>query len=128
MTKVQFNGKHGLISINVSIKGINGIGTFVFAIDTGATTTLINPDVLETLGYKKTDIIDNISITTGSRIEKAQLYKVSSIKALGLTRQNLKVISHKLPLTTYVDGLIGLDFFRNKKLTINFTKGDVELE
>lgn len=72
MIKDQFNGKHGLILINVSIKGINGIGTFAFAIDTGATTTLINPEVLESLGYKKTDIIDTISITTGSKIEKAQ--------------------------------------------------------
>lgn len=64
MTKDQFNGKHGLILVNVSIKGVNGIGVFVFAIDTGATTTLINPDVLESLGYKRTDTIENISITT----------------------------------------------------------------
>ena len=40
----------------------------------------------------------------------------------------LWVISHKLPNTTYIDGLLGLDFFRNKKLTVNFVKGEVELE
>lgn len=90
MTKDQFNGKHGLILVNVSIKGVNGIGVFAFAIDTGATTTLINPEALESLGYKKANIIDSISITTGSRIEKAQLYKVSSIKALRFDQTKLK--------------------------------------
>jgi len=87
----------------------------------------MNPEVLESLGYKQTGIIDNISITTGSRIEKANLFKVSSVKALGLTRRNLKIISHQLPITTYVDGLLGLDFFRNKKLIIDFAQGEVEL-
>ncbi|HBX50513.1 MAG: hypothetical protein A2275_06510 [Bacteroidetes bacterium RIFOXYA12_FULL_35_11] len=128
MTHNQFNGKHGLVLVNVSIKGKNGIGVFIFAIDTGATTSLINQDVLESLGYQKTDAIDCINITTGSRIEKAQLYKISSIKVLGLTRKNLKVISHKLPYTTFVDGLLGLDFFRNKKLIIDFSKGNITLE
>jgi hypothetical protein len=80
------------------------------------------------LGYNPSAFIDEINITTGSKIEKAFLHKVSSIKVLGLTRQNFKVISHKLPETTFVDGLIGLDFFRNKKLSIDFKNGLIELE
>ncbi|MCF8371003.1 MAG: aspartyl protease family protein [Bacteroidales bacterium] len=56
MSPAQFNGKHGLVLIHVSIKGRTGIGTFTFAIDTGATKTLVNPDVLESLGYNQADI------------------------------------------------------------------------
>jgi hypothetical protein len=47
MSTYKFERKSGLVLVNVTIKGRTGIGTFTFAIDTGATLSLINPDVLE---------------------------------------------------------------------------------
>ena len=93
--------------------------------DTGATTTLINSQILDAIGFTEKNIIDNITFTTGSGKEKANLLKAKSINALGVKRANFKVISHQLPITTYVDGLLGIDFFKEKKLTIDFLKGEI---
>ena len=80
---------------------------------------------MSVIGYTDKDIIDKITFTTGSGKENAKIIKAKSIKALGITKINFKVISHQLPITTYVDGLLGLDFFKGKKLTIDFIKGEI---
>jgi len=54
--------------------------------------------------------------------------KISSISAMGLIRHNFKIISKDLPLTLFVDGLLGLDFFRNKELNLNFRTGIITFE
>ena len=125
MNKHYFDNKKGLIIVRVRIKGPLKVYEGFFALDTGATTSLINSKILELIGYKDKDITDTIPFTTGSGKEKAKIIKVKSIIALGITKVHFNVISHQLPVTTYVDGLIGLDFFIGKKLTIDFIKGEI---
>jgi hypothetical protein len=38
-----------------------------------------------------------------------------------------QVLSHTLPPSATIDGLLGLDFLRGKKLTIDFRQADVSL-
>jgi hypothetical protein len=37
------------------------------------------------------------------------------------------VLSHALPPTTGIDGLLGLDFLRGSVLTIDFQNGQIDL-
>ena len=126
--KFTFNSKNGLIVVPVTIKGPKLIVDANFVLDTGATFTVINSEVLYKAGYKNDDTIEKINTTTASGISSGSILKISSIGALGLLRRNLKIISKDLPVTLFVDGLLGLDFFRNKELNLNFKTGILTFE
>ena len=126
--KFNFDKKTGLILVPITIKGPLKIVEAIFAVDTGASTSVVNFDVLEHAGYKKSDAIDKTTITTGSKLEHVHIFKVGNMKALNLTRHNFEIISHNLPITTFIDGLLGLNFFRQKDLFISFKNGEIELE
>ena len=70
---------------------------------------------------------DRIQITTGSGVEFVPRISVSRIEALGKNVEGLAVLAHTLPPTAMVDGLLGLDFLRDARLTIDFTDGTIEL-
>jgi hypothetical protein len=48
---------------------------------------------------------------------------VTRIGALGKERTNFQVIAHTLPPSAGVDGLPGLDFLREGRLSVDFTTG-----
>jgi aspartyl protease family protein len=98
------------------------------ALDTGATRTLINESIIRVVGYPAKDMSETVQITTGSGIESTPLIVLSRIAALGLQRRNLSIICHNLPPTASVDGLLGLDFLRNRNLSINFRSGRISLK
>jgi len=53
---------------------------------------------------------------------------VELMKVLGKKVENCEMLIHDLPETSRVDGLIGLNFLKHCKLTIDFTKGILELK
>lgn len=126
--KFNFDKKTGLILVPITIKGPTKIVEAVFAVDTGATTSVVNFGTLQNAGYKRNDAFDKTTITTGSKIENVHLFKVNSIKALDLVRRNFEIIAHDLPITTFIDGLLGLNFFKNKDLFISFKNGIIEIK
>jgi len=48
--------------------------------------------------------------------------------ALGLIRRNFKVISRTLPVGLGIDGLLGLNFFKYKELTIDFKLSEIRIK
>src|SRR5438874_1974268 len=46
---------------------------------------------------------------------------------LGRTRSRMGVLAHSLPPSARIDGLLGLDFLRSRRLTIDFSAGTLEL-
>jgi len=44
-----------------------------------------------------------------------------------VTRTNFPVVAHDLPPAVTVDGLLGLDFFRDLVLTLDFARGRIDL-
>ncbi len=114
--------------IPVTIKGPKIIVDAIFVLDTGATYTVINTEILFKAGYKRSDFLEKITTTTATKCEEVNLMKISSLGALGLVRRNFKIITKELPITLFVDGLLGLDFYRNKELHINFRNGIINLE
>lgn len=126
--KFEFEPKKGLILVPVTIKGKVNTVNAVFVLDTGASLTVINNDVLLRAGYKKEDYIEKINTTTASGNSGGMIVKISSIAALGFIRKNFKIIAKDLPLTLFVDGLLGIDFLRNKELNLNFKTGIITFE
>ena len=68
-----------------------------------------------------------VQVTTGSGVEYVPRVQVIRIKVLGQERTNFSILSHTLPPTSTIDGLLGLDFFRGQKLVIDFLQAKVSL-
>jgi predicted aspartyl protease len=127
MTSIAFNKKLPLIVIPVTFKTKTEILNFNFALDTGASVSLIDIDVLMAIGYKKEDKIGTIQTVTASKNETAYEFLLDNIKAIGLLRRNFKIIARSLPVGLGIDGLLGLNFFKNRELTIDFKLSEIRL-
>jgi len=123
-----FDRKQPLVVVQVSVKVDDEFKIFHFAVDTGATITLVNDDAMKKMGYTKADSIRTTRTITASKSETVYEYSLDNIKAIGLIRRNLKVISRSLPIGLGIDGLLGLNFFKNKELTIDFKLSEIRLK
>jgi predicted aspartyl protease len=124
----HFDSNKGLILIKVKITGKVRTEDAVFALDTGATKTVVNTDLLHRIGYSESDYSDSLYITTGNGKEKTHLARIKAFEAFGRTKRNFQVLSHQLPVTTFVEGLLGLDFLRKARITIDFNSGSIRFE
>jgi predicted aspartyl protease len=122
-----FDPHVGLIVVQAEIRGPSGSVVLRLALDTGATTTLINAGMLISIGYDPALSPDRVQVTTGSGIEFAPVVKLSWLQALEQERTDFPALSHTLPPSAGVDGLLGLDFFRSHKITIDLRKGEITL-
>ncbi len=80
------------------------------------------------MGYQPELSRQRIEMMTASGIAIVPLVKVREFRALGQTVKGLEVLVHDLPSAGRVEGLLGLNFLRVFKLTLNFKQGILELE
>ena len=123
-----FDPQRGLITVRAELTGPSGSGILQLALDTGATTTLINVAMLVAIGYDPGLSSDRVQVTTGSGVEFAPRVELQRLTALGLERYGLQVLAHTLPPSSGVDGLLGLDFFRGLRLSVDFRAGQLRLD
>jgi predicted aspartyl protease len=108
--------------------GPRGEVSIRLALDTGATTTLLNWDIAVIAGYDPARVVERTQITTGSGVEFCPVLRVRSLEALGRRRKRFHVLCHTLPPSARVDGLLGLDFLRNCDLRVNFRTGVLSMD
>ena len=123
-----FNSNEGLIIVRTEVTRPSGHAVLRLALDTGATSTLVNVAMLVSIGYDPALVSDRFELTTGSGVEFAPRIIVSKLKTLGQERLDFPVLCHTLPPSAGVDGLLALDFFRQQILTLNFRKGKIGLD
>jgi predicted aspartyl protease len=122
-----FDPQRGLIVIRAELWGPSGSGVLQLALDTGATSTLVNVGMLVAIGYDPALTAERVQVTTGSGVEFAPRVVLQRVSALGQERRSFPVLGHTLPPSASVDGLLGLDFFRGLNLAIDFRAGWVTL-
>lgn len=125
--RFSFNPLHGLIIVRAELSGPAGNAVLRLALDTGASNTLINVGILVAIGYDPALVPERVQVTTGSGIEFVPRLALSKIVALGQERLDFPVLCHTLPPSAGIDGLLGLDFFREQSLTLNFRTGRIRL-
>ena len=111
-----------MVIVPATVKVGDKLKRLYLAVDTCASITLIDSDVMKSIGYTKANSTDTTHTVTASRTETVYEYSLGNIMALGLIRRNFKVISRSLPIGLGIDGLLGLNFFKHKELTIDFRK------
>jgi len=125
--KIMFDPTEGLIVITTRLCGIDTDTIVRFALDTGATGSMLNWDVAVLLGYDPASTKERIQVTTGSGVEFAPRIAVKKVEALGKTLENFPILCHTLPPSATVDGLLGLDFLRGERLIVDLQAGIIAL-
>ena len=83
--------------------------------------------LLETLGYRRDQMRGRFQVRTGSGGVETGAIAVSRFSAFGILRSEFPVLWMPIPPASRVDGLLGLDFFRNYRLDIDFVRGRISL-
>jgi len=125
---LSFDPEEGLIVVPVRLWGPLGDVIAHLALDTGATGSLVNWDILVLLGYDPVAFGKRVRVTTGSSVEFAPQVVVQKVEALGKERKDFPIICHTLPPSATVDGVLGLDFFQGTRLVLDFRQGLVTVE
>lgn len=122
-----FDPEGGLIIVHTELTGPSGSAILRLALDTGATSTLVNVGMLTAVGCDPSIVPEHVQITTGSGVELVPVVFLDKVTALGQVRSDFVVLGHTLPASAGIDGLLGLDFFRDQALTIDFRQGEISL-
>jgi hypothetical protein len=123
-----FNPRLGTILVGAELTGPSATTIVALALDTGASGTTINVDHLRAVGIDPTLYLANTAMATGSGVVNVAQVPIPVFKSLGRTLADYQVYAHTLPLATMVDGVLGLDFFRDSILTLDFQKGEITLQ
>ena len=87
-----FDPKRGLIVVPVELWGPSGSGVLQLALDTGATSTLVNVGMLVAIGYDPALTAERVQVTTGSGVEFAPRVVLQRVKAL--RQEHLGFLTH----------------------------------
>ncbi len=125
--KFLFRSDEGPIVVEAEIRGPNGGAILRLALDTGATTTVIDSRLLVAAGYDPAVAPGRTAVIVAGGVQYAPRLAVERLSALGQVRTGLFVLSMTVPASSGIDGLLGLDFLRGSSLTIDFRLGQLEL-
>ena len=123
----SFDVSLSLVVVTAQLVGPGGAATVFLALDTGATTTVIDASVLTTIGIDLFAPLEMVSITMGNGVEYAPVFALDRVIALEQEQARFPVVAHTLPRSVIVDGVLGLDFLRQQQLIIDFRAGLITL-
>ena len=95
------------------------------ALDTGASNTVIYLTPLLLAGCDMNKIIGTELYETAKGNLEAHVFKLNNMSALGEIRNDFEVSSYDFlanGVFADIEGVLGLDFFQNKKVCIDFKK------
>ena len=125
--RTSFNPRANSVLVSAYILGPQGEGKARLMVDTGASFSMLSYVVLRAVGYEPEAALDHTTMITASRSESVPLRRVQRFRALGTQRLNFPVLCHNLPAGLHVDGLLGLDFIRGHRLSLDFLSGFISL-
>lgn len=100
------------------------------AVDTATTHSVLDFNILLILGYEAADLINPIPIESANGRMDAWLVEVADFSALGRHFDPFQVMTYDYlskGIFSPHDGVLGLDFFKNTVLTIDFQAGQISL-
>jgi predicted aspartyl protease len=122
-----FDPRGGVIVVSARLVGPSGDAAASLALDTGATTTLIDPEILVGIGCDLARPLSRAVVTTANGVQYLPTVLISRIEAIGTSQKSMEILAGRLPPSAAIDGLLGLDFLRKRRLAIDFRKGLISL-
>lgn len=96
-------------------------------VDTGASQTSLSNVLLSELGYTWSDSTPKAAILTGNGVIQAPVVQVDWFHCLGQRSENLPVLSIDLPISSYINGILGMDFLLRFEAVIDVGKRQILL-
>ena len=127
MTEV-FDRYGSLVVVRATISGPRSTSVVALAVDTAAARSVIDPDILASIGYDITSPIRSVPIISATNRAVWPLFTLARIEVLSRTRARFMIAGVALPDGVTVDGLLGIDFMRGLDLAISFRRGQISLE
>ena len=103
---------------------VNGTGPYLFVLDTGATSTVLTPQLVATLGLQSASGDVTMNGATGSAIVSSALVERIAAGDVVLENQQLPVAND---LVSGVDGVLGVDALGAKRVMVDFDTGKIEI-
>ncbi len=123
----DFRPGSGPILVIAEMSGPRGRANARLVLNTGASGSLLHPEILRSADYDPAASTDLARITTGTGSATVPRLMFNRLSALGRHAIGLRVLAHALTAGAGVDGLLGLDFFRGLAPTIDFRAGRIDL-
>jgi clan AA aspartic protease (TIGR02281 family) len=93
-----------------------------FLIDTGASYTVITPQMAEALGIKITAENPTVPVTTAHGILNAPIVRLKQVRLGGMQVENVDAVVTQLGDTPQISGLLGMSFFQGMELSFKQDK------
>ena len=122
----RLTGTDSLILVSGLIQG----QPITLALDTGASHTVVDFTALLIAGYSAKDIEQKVHIETAKGIIEGSIIPIQNFSVLGQNLPDWSICSYDFienEILSGIDGVLGLDFFRNRILTIDFQKLEIRL-
>ena len=118
----------GIVIVDASIEGKY---KFRLALDTAATHTTIDSNVLYLSGYTLKESKGETELETSNGIIIVELYDIELFECLGIVKRKFEVqvydfLAHGI--TSDYDGVVGLNFLRHRKFCIEIEKGEMTVD
>lgn len=93
-----------------------------FLIDTGASYTVITPQMAESLGIKVTADNPTVPVTTANGVLNAPVVRLKNVTLGGMQVENVDAVVTHLGDTPQISGLLGMSFFRGMEMSFKQDK------
>jgi predicted aspartyl protease len=129
MTRVYSVQKSGnLFIVKASIGRQDASPSIIqLLVDTGATQTGLPIEFLQDIGCVITPQTPNRLITTGNGIINVPIVEVAWINCLGEQVTQFPVLGLQLPVSGYINGILGMDFLVRFQAIVNIGKGQITI-
>ena len=127
MTRQPFDLRERLVLLRVLVIGPAGYDRPWFALDTGSSRSVIADSVLMRIGIDPQSIRRSVRMNTLRSTEAGGEVQLVRVSALGHHLDQPKLICTPMNPRRGYEGLLGLDFFRDQILTLDFARGRITL-
>lgn len=109
MADYKYTTLSGLILLQIRVCGPLGWANAMFVLDTGASQTIIIPDVTDSIGFSARDGHDFSTVQSPIGKEHGYRLKLTAFEGLGKKVENFEVSCHDLGVDR-IEGLLGMNF------------------
>ena len=116
-----------LVVVNAQLDRIQ----IFMAVDTGASHTVLDVNILLIQGYELKDAVRSILVETANGEIEAMIFKIKRMSALGIEKKDIEICAYDFIASRMIkdfDGLLGLDFYGDRKICFDFVECLVSLE
>ena len=110
---------------------INDKNELLLALDTAATHTTIDSNILHLFNFTLKDSKGRMEVETSNGIIITQKFELPKLETMGVVEENFEVqvydfIAHGI--TSNYDGVLGLDFLRKRKFCLDIPNGEITIQ